>query len=373
MATPIAIPTQKPDLSNTDKITLFDNSRLSDFRKCPRYYLLRHVFDLSPEMKATALTFGSCWHEAMDVIWKHNKRLYESTTIRDVCIDEAYAAFIKKWLEDGMTHPDELTMDEIDELLPRTPMVAMDMLYEYVAAREHIFTDPSFKLIAIERPFAVPLDPNNPYLWYVGRLDKIFMFRNQLVIGEHKTTTSYKKDGPFRSDFIDSFSPNTQVDGYLYAGDLMTKTPSSDLYRMTLSGVWIDAALVHKTVHDGFKFIPQERDAAMLDAWLYETHYWIDQVMGNRNVLNERMALGTPYLAAFPKNTQSCTQYGACSGLDICRTISNPSELADRENTPLGYKREHWSPFLEVKLEQLGFTIEKTTERPPELDYASNP
>lgn len=707
-----------PDLKSTTAITpipltpirLYDNSRISDFRRCPRYYLFRHIYDWAPDTKAIALTFGSSWHAAMDVVWTNHKA--PEKEFPDV-VDQAYAVFVTTWTEGGLPHPDNLSIDDLDELGARTPQNAQEMLYNYLDARQHIFTDPSFTLIDIEQPFAVPLDPKDSTLWYVGRLDKVFEYRRKVIVGEHKclgagtlvmkfdgtcvpveslrdgdllmgpdssprritsmctgtqelfqitpvkgtpyivnkahvlslrmtnhgttfvcgnekfppksianvnvgdyleskkgfkdnaygwrpdqidfcqilpphphlppyilgawlgdgtssgpaitsrdpevvrefeeyviyrdlklrktlpskkcptytvvtkgegkgrnyikgerpinhllkalqsfnllnnkhvphvyktgsretrlevlagfidtdgslqpnggggyrisqksrqvcedicfiarslglaayiyettsktqtgvlgryywvylsgpchsipcriakkraplktppknvcnvgiksvesvgpgryygfelegpdrlfllgdftvthnTSSAYKKDGPFRNDFLDSFSISSQIDGYNYR--LKMDYPDRS------AGVWVDAALVHKTVHDGFKFIPVDRPDHMIDGWLWEAHFWIGEIEKNLELYHERKDLDIPYLAAFPKNTGSCSNYGGCAFADICRTVANPAKLS---GPPLGYKIEHWSPFKEIALEKIGFTPERAGE-----------
>src|SRR4030095_813518 len=106
------------------------------------------------------------------------------------------------------------------------------------------------------------------------------------------------KDGFFRGDFLDSFSPNSQVDGYQYA--------AGPLYEGKLKSIWIDAALVHKTVHDGFKFIPIDRAGLALDAWLYEVDEWIYQIEGHTEALTYPEVIEGPVMKAFPRNTSSC-------------------------------------------------------------------
>jgi hypothetical protein len=335
-------------------LRLYDNSRLSDYKKCPRYFLLRHCYNWTPTRKRLPLIFGSSWHAAMDVIWRNYaapKQQFERV------IAEAYAAFIATWQENGMPHPDELSPDEIDEYTPRIPQIAEEMLYNYIEARQYIFKDPTFKLIDVEQPFAVPLDPDNESLWYVGRLDKVFELRNKVLFGEHKTTTSYRKSPtvPFRSEYLDSFSLSSQIDGYLYK-QLME-------YGDKAGGVYVDAALVHKTVHDGFTIIPIDKKFAQIEAWLWTAHQWIADIERNKAVLIERSALDLNYLAAFPQNTGSCGNFAGCDFADICRGVANPAKL---EEVPMGFKIEHWSPFDAMKLEAIGFTPDRAGE-PPRL------
>jgi hypothetical protein len=179
----------------------------------------------------------------MNVLWPLKDPSAEKLSDLDI-VDRAHAAFCAEWVKAGGPNPAEMGVDEIAQYSPRTPPVAKEMLYSYLVKRDHLFKDPTFRLLAVERPFALPLDPDDDKLWYVGRLDKVFSVRSYVYCGEHKSTTSYRTNGPFRTDFLESFSPNSQIDGYLYA--------LRSLYGAKARAVWVDAALVHKTVHDGF-------------------------------------------------------------------------------------------------------------------------
>ena len=173
-----------------------------------------------------------------------------------------------------------------------------------------------------------------------GRLDKVVKYQNRHIIIEHKTTTSYKKDGPFRDDFTMSFSPNSQIDGYLYAGHM--------LYGKSLKSVWVDGALVHANVHDGFRFIPVDRQLSHLSSWLWETRYWIAQIEVNEWALGQNSQEELDYMPAFPKNTSACTNYGGCPYLDLCKMVSDPSV---REDFP-GYLTKKWEPFDELEFQR---------------------
>lgn len=328
----------------TQQIKFYDNTRVNEYRTCPRKYYLRHVLHFTPEAVALPLVFGGAWHAACDVIWINHSKLYSSGS--DKIIDLAYDAFVAKWISEGLPAPDKLDIDQLSDMAPRTPMIAREMLRAYPAARKHLFTNPSFELVAVEQPFAVPLDPTDPNYWYIGKLDKVFKYRNKFYIGEHKSTTSYKKGGPFRSDFIDSFSLSSQIDGYLFA--------LRSLYGEQAAACWVDAALVHKEVHNGFLFIPIDHQGQMLDAFLWEVRCWIDAIEGNLDVLPERAKPGAPYLAAFQKNTASCGNFGGCKFSDICRTIANPAAL---NGPPIGYKIEPWNPLREIDLTKIGFDV----------------
>lgn len=321
----------------------YDNTRISAMRRCPRYFYFRHIRDWQPEGKSYALIFGSAWHSAMDSVWANLcKEDAQNLTTQEVA-DAGYEAFIENWMENGLAHPNELSPEDAMDMRQRNPGVALEMLYEYVEERRDFLS--RVELLSIEEPFAVPLDPKDPSLFYVGRLDKVFKYKGQIIIGEHKTTSMYKKDGYFRADWIESFSPNSQIDGYLHAGHM--------LYGDQCNSVWVDAALVHKDIHDGFKFIPVERQTAQLDAWLWETRFWIDFIEHNADAQPPDDFDGS-YYAAYPKNTNSCNDYAGCPYRGPCKMWADPSN----KGTPLWFEISHWSPFDELGLANIGLKKE---------------
>lgn len=319
-----------------------DNTRIKAFRSCPRKYYFRHIRHWVGEGKAPALTFGLCWHEAVDAVW----RMASSSHSDQEIVKTAMATFLEKWEEEGMQPWTEITLEEEKMMNPRTPGVAAEMLNEYVKKRRPFIQN--VELLEIELPFAVPVGRENEM--YVGRMDKVFRDSQAgLVIGEHKTTTSYKKGGPFKADFIESWSPESQIDGYLHAGHMM--------YGNEARYVYVDAALVHKEIHDGFKFIPLNRQLSQLDAWLWETHYIMEEIAHNRELLFEKDHQNDAFLAAFPKNTNSCYEYmRPCPYLDLCKMVPNPEALSE---PPEGRKVEKWSPFETLELSKIGLEPEE--------------
>lgn len=318
---------------------LFDNTRISSYKTCPRQFLFRHVLHWNPQGTKLALIFGGAWHAAMDVIWSNIKVMDKASLA-----GAAYAAFLDHWCKEGMPHPDEMDYDMVKDISPRTPHQAMEMIVAYIDTRARTASD--FELLHVERPFAVPIDPNDHTLFYVGKIDKIVKRRNKVLAIEHKTTTAYKKDGPFRSQFLDSFSPNSQVDGYLYTLHMM--------FPGQVGGVWVDAALVHKQ-EEGFTFIPIERQLQHLDTWLWEVRWWIKQIE-SQLVEYKEATPNHPYLKAFPKNTNSCFNFNtACPYISICKAWPNPKG----KDIPPGFNKDIWNPLEHIKgLENKGFTDE---------------
>lgn len=328
----------------------YDNTRISEFRTCHRKFFYRHVMDWTSVGLSTPLLFGSAWHAAMDRVWELGGDRENARNLgTEDWARQGHEAFMAEWVKGGGPEMVDIDEDWAYKLGFRNPMVALEMLYAYVDERRPLFKRDSFELISIEQPFAVPLDPEDESLFYVGRFDKIFRIKEGIIIGEHKTTSLYSKAATFRAMFIDSFSPNSQVDGYLHAARV--------LYGDEVKSCWIDAALVHKTVHDGFKFIPVERQFKQLDAWLWETRSWIDEIEANWNILRETSPEGdfdlteAAYMPAFAKNTSSCQDFARnCPYIDLCKMWPNPYA----KELPGGYEKEHWSPFERLGLGEIG-------------------
>ena len=322
----------------------YDNTRLSDHMTCNRKFYLRHIRDWVPETSSKDLAFGEAWHKAMDVVWGHIELPDDKLTLG------ASMAFNKIWEKRGFPLLEDMTDEDYVRLGTKHPGIAYSMLSEYIYQRRDFIE--SGEVLTIEQPFAVPIDPNDPNLFYVGRLDKIFKKGGNIYGIEHKTTGLYKanSDIPFRQSYIESFTPNSQVDGYIHSGRM--------LYGEGFKGILVDAALCHKKIHDGFHFIPVERQIEHLDAWLWETHYKIEQLESDHRDLEvtRKTIQEVPYMAAFPKNTNACSHYNGCVYQNICRFTANPELEVE---PPRGFKEEHWEPYDELKLDTIGLGPEK--------------
>lgn len=319
----------------------YDNSRISDFRTCERYYFFRHVCHLEALKPNYATAFGSSWHSAMNRIWGWACGQEDKVSPYEIVDLALHDDFMTTWREetgeegtaiDCSANPDNW----------RTPMVAKEMLLNYIEVREVYFS--AFELIATERPFVVPLDPNDPTRAYCGLRDKTTRHRktNKISYQEHKTTSEYAKTGGFKNSFLAKFSPDSQCDGYYFAG----KVEHGSLFE----GVYVDGALVHKTVHDKFKIIPINRGLGTIDQWLWETHYRIDSIEANLEALEE-VQEDDVYMGAFPRNTGSCQQYGQCKYHSICDGCMNPKKYLSQ--TPPGFARKIWDPVEKAKLHNL--------------------
>lgn len=313
----------------------FDNSRLEPFRNCPRHFYLRHVRHWCPIRPAISLANGSSWHNAMDIIWAGLTTGYPANKIIAAATD-SWSMTMQK---EGFFVKDPLyaTTDF------RTEGLIKELLTGYVRKNQRTIERMEILPNGIEAPFAVPLIPEEK-VFYVGRMDKIVRYEKRTLIIEHKTTSAYKKEGFFRSDFVNSFSPNSQIEGMLFAGHLLYPD---------LKGIWVDAALMHKTVYNGFDFIPVSRGLTALDEWHYQTIRNVRLIQTELEMLEEyRKNRTEPFLPAFPKNTTQCQKwmgYGPCVFSEFCRFTNNPEET----ECPEGFQVHRWEPFNELRLDKI--------------------
>ena len=317
-------------------ILAYDNTRISAYKDCPRLFYFRHIRHWRRDGIEWPLVFGSSWHAAMDYVWRKLLVEREPGPIKHELIARgAYKEFIKQWIEEGAPPPEQIDYEMQQEISPRTPVHALEMLLGYVHAKAKLLDD--MELISTEQAFAVPIDAKKD-IFYIGKIDKKIRLKSSgRVRGiEHKTTTAYRKGGPFRGAYIDSFSPNSQVDGYLFALHM--------LYPGKVDGIWVDASLVHKH-EEGFMFIPVDKQLKMLDAWLWETRNWVQKIEKDKKKLEDSVDGSDPYMQAFPRNTNSCWNFNRqCAYYNMCRAWPNPH---GRE-MPEDMVEEKWDPLKEL-------------------------
>jgi hypothetical protein len=312
----------------TEQSRCYDNTKLSGYKNCPRYHFIRQILGWRPEGTGAALVFGQAWHSAMDTVWEQAKKLNQ---------EELYQAsmlsFLQVWEEHGFPTDD---FERLERMAPRTPGVAGEMLYHYIDQRWNMLREA--EVLAIEHPVAVPL-PDMDNFWYVGRLDKVVQWSSQKLVIEHKSTTAYATIGNFRAEYVDSWYTDSQVKGYEFSGGM---------YFPGLDGVWIDAALVHKKVHNAFKFIPVSHSFDILEEWVHDTKQWASRVSLEEDIYAKE---GELLPGLFPKNENSCYgKYGACAFIDICRTVRDPSKLG---GPPAGFVEDPWEPFSMLQLDKM--------------------
>ncbi len=321
---------QEPSSSPTSSSRYYDNSMLSSYKECPRKFLLRHVLGWRSTGVSMPLAFGLSWHSGQDALWQFAGKVDDPTELTNLAI----AKFLETWEEQGLNPEPDIA--QADMWGARTPGNAHEMYHHYIADRWKMLR--TANLLACEQPFAVPL-PQTKDVWYVGRLDKVVEYNGETIVLEHKTTTAYSVSSGFQSSYIESWYSDSQVKGYQFGGSL---------FFPAMTQVWVDAALVHKKIHNQFRFIPVQHQVPLLKEWINDTREWVKRVEIDLATLNNEGKLNQ---GCFPKNEGSCFgKFGSCTFLNICRTTPDPTKLAE---PPEGWVVEFWKPFELLGLDKL--------------------
>lgn len=333
------------------KHEFYDNTKLSGDKKCSRKYYFRHIRMWRTQGLAAPLVFGLSWHAAMDVVWKGYS---PGVDARELAAEAMVSGFMPAWEAEGA--PAEMPLEVFEKWNPRVPAVGHEMLINYIEQRGPIMG--RSKLISCEAPFVVPLfekggqgemDEHEPVsVWYAGRKDKKIISPNgERVVVEHKSTTDYKKDGGFKANYVEGWYMNSQVMGYLYSDNILSGGKTDY--------VWVDAALVHKHVHDAFRFIPVQHKYGMLDQWLFDTRERVTRIRKDTAILHDlresKKVKGLPFLPVFSRNEESCIDvYGKCPFFNVCTQYPNPEQIVE---PPPGMVEEEWNPIDKLGLDRL--------------------
>ena len=300
-------------------LNFVDNSTLSTVKRCALHAHYRYEMHWTPEDRPIYFDFGSAWHSSENALWI---AVCHQHVDQANALSIAYDAFLVKWAELGRDPNPSQTI--LEEWTPRTPGIAKEMLKNYIAQR-YDWLRYKVELLAVEQPFVVPLDPNDHTIFYTGRLDKVIREGGFVKVPEHKTTTDYRVAGDhFSQQFIDSFDPNSQVEGYNHAAKV--------IYGEEAQGVFIDAALVHKKEHASFRMIPAYASKDRLEQWRQETLFWAQQWLQFKRV------------GFFPRNTNGCVDqyHKRCAYSNTCRQYGQAIYDLD---PPRGMKVEKWEPY----------------------------
>ena len=272
----------------------FDNSMLSNYKRCPKYFFHRHVEHLSPYNQSFELDykaqFGVAFHKAMDE-WFLNG-----------VPQKMDKAFLDIWIKFEGLDPKEI----------RTVKNGLDILQKY---REKYPLDRDPFTVSpehIEVGFACEL---GDYI-YCGRIDKVvkwkFGFEGYVVL-DHKTSAS--------KGFL-NIKPNASLDGYIWGASQLLSSP--------VIGAYLDQVYMYKTKTEFIRELTQ-RSAEEIHLWKMEVLDWIGKV--RLSYQNEIWA----------RNTSSCSAFGRdCEYKILC--CSTDKVMISELKKSL-YEVKEWLPY----------------------------
>ena len=147
---------------------------------------------------------------------------------------------------------------------------------------------------AVELSFNLPVDDD---VMFVGHLDRLASFADNLYVMDQKTTGS-----TISAKYFEGYSPDSQMSLYTFAGAAVFGAP--------ISGVIIDAAQIavgFTRFERGFTFRTKD-----------QLNEWYDDTMAT--IKRAQAATRENY---FPMNPSACGNYGGCEFRTVCSRSPN--------------------------------------------------
>jgi hypothetical protein len=152
-----------------------------------------------------------------------------------------------------------------------------------------------------ELNYAPASAPDRPYM-LSGHLDRVVSFNDQLLVMDHKTTTT--TPGPY---YFSQYEPNNQMTLYTLAGQIVLGTP--------IKGVCISAAQ-----------ILLDKPSRFIRGFTYRTQDQLDEWMTDLNITFQ-MAESYAMMDYWPMNDTACDKFGGCKFRGICSKSPDVREI----------------------------------------------
>ena len=247
---------------------ILDYTTISDFLVCRRKFYWRHVRNLVPKVKSTALMFGGAWHKAMEAYWTEG---------------DAIKVFTEEYGEVDVPLGDKRSLE-------RGLKILADYMKRYPVDSFEILASEGSHGVEFERIIPDPQLPEEISVWYYGKMDKVIRWNGGVYVMEHKTTSQ------LGYGFFSQFALNHQVDGYIYL--------CKDKYG-ECNGVLVDAVLIAKVKMNCMRDVATRTEE---DGKEFEVE--LDCI-----VQNIRWAIEHE---SYPMNKSLCQYYGECAYRDLC-------------------------------------------------------
>jgi hypothetical protein len=297
-----------PFLPGTSVQYAVDSTTLGLMKSCPRLYELTILEGWQPKGESIHLRFGIEYHTALQ---EYDVSRANGVEHEDAIYDCVAALVNRVW----DWHPDpeskagkyknrntiiSLVLDYLDHF-------SDDPAETYIKADGKAAVELSFRF---ELPFGPKQQPDEPigpdgmtaselsgspavpYL-LCGHLDRVVRFNDQLLVLDHKTTTT-----TIGSYYFDQYEPDNQMTLYTLAGQIVLDTP--------IRGVVVSAAQVMLSEPNRFVRGFTYRTPDQIQEWLRDLELLL-QTFESYARLNY-----------YPMNDKFCSMYGGCKFRGIC-------------------------------------------------------
>jgi hypothetical protein len=286
-----------------EKSRIYDYTTLDTFLTCRRKYYWMICRKIRPKYVASALEFGTAVHASL-------------------------AAYYTQGLDEALKVMEKSFVDREGEDL-RTVANGKKMVSAYADK----YKNEPFKIMqfggkpAVEIGFAVPLGK----VMYAGRLDALVDWNGEMFVLEHKSTTRMD------SGYFKQFSPNMQVDGYIYGAGAYTGRKCAGCVVNGLE-LWKDVkkpTYKTKAPEDHFARDPQSRNEAQLNDFAQQVNLIVEDI--------DKCESKGCGIGDFYQNKHSCRNYNSdCPYRTLCMYGENERILES------DYRVEAWEPYKQA-------------------------
>jgi len=286
-------------------LTKYDNSMIKEFQACPRKFYLRYVLhltskDTSNKFKAE---FGSALHAGLQAY-------YEGETL-----EKCKVRFTEYWLPYEGDDPKGI----------RSLIKGLSIIEDYI--KNHPIEKETWEVVyakGAELELAVDIScKETGEVLFIGKIDLAVRDRVSKIISplDHKTTAW--------SNFL-TVKPNHQLAGYSYS-------------LQEMMGEEVDGGIINQIYFTKHQ-IKYTREKALFDRDYLEND-WLKDI---RRVIS--WIKGCFKTDFFPKNTDSCSNYGGCDFRLVCMHSQLSSIYPSLLSTL--FKEDKWEPYPGARQEE---------------------
>lgn len=311
-------------------VMVLDNTRRNTFETCPKKYYWEFKLDLRTSRGSSPLRFGSCVHDGLEAYYEYV--MEHDWEPREPAVQAGVLAINDCWERESKG------FEYVDDFRSRD--TAIETLQTYITHYE----DESgyMKILAPEIPFkvSVPMDGRWKYLpdgelegfelYYMGRVDALVYYSNQVWLLEHKTTSALAQSQRYLHRSAQTIGYNWAVNRILQANPHLTdgRVLTGSMINMIETASSKKRDGTYGNIRRSFAREPQLYTEDDFENWLDSLVYSVGKMLDEAK--------------GFPMNLGSCYNYNTtCPYAMLCE------QPRDNPRTPeeLGYIEHHWNPL----------------------------
>lgn len=301
---------------------IIDSTKIQTYMRCPRKFFFNYVLGWRRVGSNLHIEFGRAIHDALE--WHNKKIMAGMEKIDQQHIFECMMAFMNTYRE---TQP----ADSDDYNQPKDPVTAETLLNAYM--QEYGNEDLSTKIIETEIAGRIAI-AKGKHIYF--KMDRLQRDDRGTIVMDYKTGSQQGKT------WIAQWDQKFQVGTYTYAAKMIYP----DTWGMIIRGLFVYKANSTARPYGTVDFLELDlyRDQDDMLEWLNQAETQYDNIMRDFDLL-QMVRAGEPYMKAFEKRTESCTDYGGCPYADVCSVWHNPVG----RGRPESFEVDFWDPADNIK------------------------